>query len=117
MNYDRTIPRDLFNEAKLLKGLGFLILHIHDGVSPDGLTFEQPPPESEFDIRHDRAYGDLFVFNVRVQLHGESLYLFHPYNENEGLTLSYRHNGESGYVFEDPETFTDSFISLCQDTQ
>ena len=32
--YERVIPRDLFNEAKLLKCVGLLVLKIHDGENP-----------------------------------------------------------------------------------
>ena len=30
INYQRVIPRDLFNESKLLQQLGFVCLAIHD---------------------------------------------------------------------------------------
>lgn len=41
LNYTRVIPRDLFNEAKLLKCLGVLTLLIHDNQAPKGLKVEQ----------------------------------------------------------------------------
>jgi len=40
INYNRVIPRDLFNESKLLKCIGKLTLLIHDNLAPFGLKFE-----------------------------------------------------------------------------
>ncbi len=37
--YTRVIPRDLFNEAKLLKCIGRLVLLIHDG-DHNNISFE-----------------------------------------------------------------------------
>ena len=38
--YTRVLPRDLFNEAKLMKCMGLLTLLIHDELIPDCLKFE-----------------------------------------------------------------------------
>lgn len=43
--YQRVIPRDLFNEAKLLKCLGRLSLFIHDGKSPPILKVRNRRPD------------------------------------------------------------------------
>ena len=40
MTYRRVLPRDLFNEAKLLKCLGQLALIIHDGQDSAGQTVQ-----------------------------------------------------------------------------
>ena len=111
--YNRVIPRDLFNEAKLLKGLGLLILRIHDGMAPDGLTFQQPERDEPFRVEQNPATGHLEVTNVDVLLHGKPLTLYHPYNERDGLTLWFEHGDEAGPVFRDRETFSADFLDLC----
>jgi len=39
IEYIRVLPRDLFNEAKLLKCLGVLVLQIEDRTAPEGLSY------------------------------------------------------------------------------
>ena len=36
-NYSRVIPRDFFNEAKLLKCMGLLALKVLDNMTPNGI--------------------------------------------------------------------------------
>lgn len=68
-NYYRVIPRDLFNEGKLLTELGFLSLAILD--NKDGieniLTIELTEEDYGFVIAQDETNGSLFVSNLRVQ--------------------------------------------------
>ena len=68
-NYFRVIPRDLFNEGKLLTELGFLSLAIHD--NKDGianlLTLELIDEEEGFIVTQNEDYGSLFVSNLLCQ--------------------------------------------------
>ena len=66
MSYRREIPRDLFNEAKLLKCLGQLSLMIEDGFThrwPLRLDYTGGGP---FVIEQDPSDGGLYCFNVRL---------------------------------------------------
>jgi hypothetical protein len=45
IEYNRVIPRDLFNESKLLKCFGQLALLMHDGVIPGSIVFDGNQPE------------------------------------------------------------------------
>lgn len=38
-NYPRVLPRDLFNESKLLKCLGRIVMFIEDGMAPKNLVY------------------------------------------------------------------------------
>ena len=60
MSYERVIPRDLFNEAKLLKCLGRLVIvaPLHKSIT---ITHDGKP----FDIRQS-VDGDLYCENVKV---------------------------------------------------
>lgn len=76
MNYARVIPRDLFNEANLLKCYGRLALEVdleHDGGA--------------FDIQQDPASGALHVANVRLVVRGREVPLFRPLNSREPWPL------------------------------
>lgn len=83
MSYRRVIPRDLFNEAKLLKCMGQLALLVHDGKLPsvtiihDGspFTIEQAPD------------GDLYLPGVRVFVGGEPLTMGTVLNSKEPYPL------------------------------
>jgi len=106
MTHNRTMPRDLFNEAKLLKGLGQLALLIHEagGASPllpaslhldhDGETFaiEQHP--------HN---GSLYVPSI-------TLYVGH---EMKVVALASEYNSKDPY----PLTFDDLDRVFCDDGQ
>lgn len=61
-DYNRVIPRDLFNEAKLLKCLGQLVLLIGKGQCP-GLSVVQPVIDGSnaFRILQDQSDGSIYV--------------------------------------------------------
>ena len=64
MGYNRVFPRDLFNEAKLLKCLGQLCLLIHEGKC--SLKFAHDTKFWEgFNVQQDPSDGGLFVANLR----------------------------------------------------
>lgn len=63
-NYQRVIPRDLFNESKLLKCIGRLILKIHDNDNlPAPMTFEHDG--SPFKIVQQEC-GSLTIINLKI---------------------------------------------------
>lgn len=108
MSYRRVIPRDLFNEANLLKCYGQLALLLHerpvDGVQllHDGGAFEplQRP--------HD---GGLTLWpSVRLLVHGQEVGLHRPLNSREPWPFyATDHNDEEEAVFTDDGQFTPEF--------
>lgn len=83
--YQRVIPRDLFNEAKLLKCLGQLALFVHDGVRIGNLRFEADG--SEFLIDQRDSDGGLYVYQGIVF-----------YTESAGALILYsRYNSKDFY--------------------
>ena len=63
MSYTRVLPRDLFNEAKLLKCVGQLALLIYDGLPwPIGLLHRTPP--KGFVVHRYEGDGGLYVGNL-----------------------------------------------------
>lgn len=59
------LPRDLFNEAKLLKCLGQLCLLIHEGKCSLKVIHDTKYWEG-FNIQQDPGDGDIFVVNLVV---------------------------------------------------
>ena len=62
-NYTRVLPGDLFNEAKLLKCIGRLVLLIEDRESITGLTFQFD--DAPFNIVQDPSDGSIAIHNIR----------------------------------------------------
>jgi len=90
MSYIRVIPRDLFNEASLLKMLGqFWLLTDHreqvqfihtdlSGIGGQGLPFM---------IEQDRGDGSISVSNVRLFIKNQRYRLYRPLNSREAWPL------------------------------
>lgn len=118
--YNRVIPRDLFNEAKLLKCMGQMSLLIHDGVdkhgaaTPPGLTIRHDEDDNRgFDIGQDPSNGELTVYNLRVEFNGKEVFLSTRYNSKEPFPLTYGVD-QDGDVFTLLGTFTDEFLEYLQ---
>lgn len=77
----RVIPRDLFNDANLLKCYGRLQLFLMDHPAFAGCTFglEEDALESQFDI-HQTTDGETFVANLQLTVHGVPVTLYRPLN-------------------------------------
>ena len=62
MSYKRVLPRDLFNEAKLLKCIGKISLLIHDNkIKGLNLSYEN---NEEFKILQNVSDGSLYIDNI-----------------------------------------------------
>ena len=76
MTYMRVIPRDLFNEASLLKCLGKLWIELENW--PDHVRFGHDG--GAFDIVQDQNDGSLYVANVSLWVRGNVQHLSRPLN-------------------------------------
>jgi len=111
MPYDRVLPRDLFNEAKLLKCLGQLALLIHSGPGmkwPLKLQLTSAV-SAGFRVDQDKGDGCLFVRNLRCSLHGRVIKLSSAYNSKEPYPLLF---DDVGSVFNDDGTLSTEFTAL-----
>lgn len=111
-NYFRVIPRDLFNEAKLLKCLGQLVLHKHDGWIPN-LSIEHEDPEEGFQIWQDNADGDLSCSSLNICIKGMPARFFTKYNSKEPYPLMCEIDDISYHVLTSEGDFTEEFKELC----
>lgn len=113
MTYRRVMPRDLFNEANLLKCYGQLALLLHDrpieGVrlQHDGGAFEPLQLESD---------GSLTLWpSVMLVAQGEHLRLHRPLNSREAWPLyATSAEDEEEPVFTDDGQFTEGFCRMMQ---
>lgn len=67
--YIREIPRDLFNEAGLLKSLGRISLLILDRIAPHNLQMRHTNVSHGFLIDQDQSSGDISCGNVTLSRH------------------------------------------------
>lgn len=100
MSHYRVIPRDFFNEAKLLKCLGQFELCVnHTGAN--GLDFKIDFDGEPFEISQDPQTGNLSVLNYHVFLKGEIVLLYTSYNSKENYPLIAFYKGEEYFVFDE----------------
>lgn len=120
--YRREIPRDLFNEAKLLKCLGQLALFIHDGVDSD----RKAVPESlklvhdtdgydGFEVDQESGSGDLFCRNVNLFIGDKVVDLTVGLNSRLAYPLAFTYaSGNPDYVFYDDGSLSDVFLEFVK---
>lgn len=118
MNYRRVIPRDFFNEAKLLKCMGQLSLKILDGMLPDGVevTIEDEKGKS-FDIHQNDFDGCIFIKNYPTHVNGYPVVFKTILNSKAPYPLLVEiKSGKDSYydlpVFDDDGNFTDEFKAI-----
>lgn len=81
MTYTRVIPRDLFNEADLLKCYGRLWILLDETRGHVAqLGEEEQLPGAPFEIWQDEADGSISVANVPFTIRGERWRLSRPLN-------------------------------------
>lgn len=108
MGYFRVIPRDLFNEAKLLKGLGKISLMIHDNSLPY-VTVNHEDESAGFRIAQSENDGSIYVTNLHFfDNNGTPIYFFHPLNCKENWSLQMEYKGETYWVFDERGEFMPS---------
>ncbi len=111
MSYIRVLPRDLFNEAKLLKCLGILALKIHDGNLGPMLRFDHEHPNLGF-IIDQTIDGDTYVRNLFFFINDQRIELFSPLNSREVNPLYAVYDEEMYSVFDDDGNFNIEFFNL-----
>lgn len=107
MSHYRVIPRDFFNEAKLLKCLGRFQLCIHDRLTK--FNFEVEFDGKPFLIHLNDHNNCLICLNYRVFLDGHELTLYTPYNSKENYPLLGLYKGEEYFIFDEDGNFMPNF--------
>ena len=66
MSYQLVLPRDLFNQSKLLKCIGRISLYILDNMTPVDINICFSGKDDMFIIEQDPASGNLFIYNINI---------------------------------------------------
>lgn len=110
MSYTRVLPRDLFNEANLLKCLGRLTLLIEDGVLP-GLTYEYDG--LPFVIQQSEDDGSISAENLTFTTkNGNPVCMRRPLNSREAWPLIATIGESEYYVFDESGNVMPAFDKL-----
>lgn len=101
MGYERVLPRDLFNDANLLKCIGQVVLMIENNVLD--LQYRHRHPDKDFQIRQDDGDGSTKIANVSFDFpNGWAVRFWRPMNARGPWPL-YAHIADSE---EDVPVFT-----------
>ncbi len=110
MDYDRVVPRDFFNEAKLLKCMGVLAVKILDNQLPEGISIEIDEGGDPFQIEMLQEDGSLSVVNYPVTINGEEVIMKTKYNSKDNFPLYCMIDDEDYLVFNESGEFDQDFI-------
>lgn len=98
-NYKRVIPRDLFNEAKLLKCVAFISLLIHD-EKIKGLNVNHEYSSKGFEIIQDDSDGSISIENLHFfDGNGTPAYFSTTMNDKSNFPLVLDYKGEQYFPF------------------
>ena len=101
MSYLRVIPRDLFNEAKLLKCLGRVCLFIYYAKLP-GLESVLEDEESGFKINQNNYTGDFYIENLYFfDENGTPVHFYTKCNAKDNYPLMMEYKGQEYIVFDE----------------
>jgi hypothetical protein len=106
MSYKRVIPRDFFNESKLLKCLGKIELYLM-GNKNISVQFDN----ERFLIEQNDSDGSLYVSNYKVYIGEDEVSLYIPYNCKENWPLMADYCGSTYYLLNESGDFIPSVIT------
>lgn len=112
--YTRVLPRDLFNEANLLKCLGKLSLDIHDGILST-LELVHTRENRGFDIYQDETDGSIICDNINFRTkEGMDIWMHRPLNSRAPwpLIATLENVDDETIVFDDNGNYTPEFLEL-----
>jgi hypothetical protein len=111
-SYTRVIPRDFFNEAKLLKCMGQLALKILDSQLPEGIKIEIEETGEPFEVNLTDD-GRLFISNYPTTINDIYVSLSTTYNSKDTYPLICYHDDIEYNVFDTHGNFTEEFIQFA----
>lgn len=113
MSYVRVLPRDLFNEADLLKCMGRLWIELDRlGTSRARIVEEDVP---SFVIEQDDSDGSIYVSNVTFEVDGVVHRLRRPLNARRAhplMDLGPDDDFDPIRIFEDEGSLSDEFMAI-----
>ena len=115
INYTRVIPRDFFNESKLLKCLGQLSLEILDGELCDINIKEMiSNPEEGFKINQNPMDGSVFCDNYLLEINDNTeITPFTILNSKDSYPLYIQTEEDEIRVLDNNGKITKEFKEFC----
>lgn len=110
--YPRIIPRDFFNESKLLKCMGRLALLKHKGNLPDNININVEESGEPFHVKLHNEYGCLYVSNYNVTINDIDVFVGTLYNSKNNYPLVCYYDYTEYLVFDENGNFDDEFIEF-----
>jgi hypothetical protein len=110
LQYVRVLPRDLFNESKLLKCIGRLCLLIHNRLTPVKMGFDEHGEPFEIKQLQD---GELFISNYDISIKKKIFLFKSKYNSKANYPLYLDYDYCDYLVFDEKGEFTYEFIEFC----
>lgn len=111
-NYCRVIPRDLFNEANLLKCLGQLYIALEASTTARFDVDDVPI----FDIHQSSDDGSIYVANLPFSIKGHSYHLFRPLNSRNPWPLHLTDHDDADFdtikIFDDSGHLSPEMLAL-----
>ena len=112
MPYARVMPRDLFNEANLLKCIGRIYLNLETEPTATVLLEHDGGP---FVIEQDSSTGDIYLANVHLKVNKKVYRLYRPLNSRGDWPLYLvDENDEEISVFDKEGSFTIEMTELLR---
>lgn len=114
MEYQRVIPRDLFNDAKLLKCMGMLCLNILDNKMPSekvGMVAELKDDFFHIDLLEE---GNLCISNIIITINNKVINFHTTYNSKSPHPFYAYHEYVEYPVFDDAGEYEKEFIEFCE---
>lgn len=114
MSYLRVIPRDLFNEADLLKCLGRLWILLDETRGHRARLGDTEGDHSgeAFEIVQDESDGSIYVANLPFRIGKMEYTLFRPLNARNPWPLYMHAAGDDLAIFNEDGRFTAKFSRL-----
>lgn len=109
IHYNRVLPRDLFNESKLLKCIGRLCLLIHDNMIPFSMSVEENDEPFEIGLLED---GHLTITNLNIFIMEQLTTFKTVYNSKLSYPLIASYGYDECVVFDNDGQFTEEFIKF-----
>lgn len=109
--YTRVIPRDFFNEAKLLKCMGLLALKILDGLTPCEISIEENGESFNIELSDE---GSLFISNYNVIVKNTVCHFKTTYNAKGNYPFYCEYDYTDYLVFDENGDWHPNFIEFIK---
>lgn len=114
MSYTRVIPRDFFNEAKLLNCMGHLNIVAGNEIAANAsISITIDENGQPFEIAKDESSGDIYISNYECTVNGVVVRFQTNLNSRNPFPLQCYHNNTPYSVFLNSGELDSEFIDFA----